>query len=682
MKRIILLLILPILSISMKAQVDRSVQPKPGPAPEINLEKPVTFKLKNGLEVLIVENHKLPRVTASLTLDNPPIIEGEKAGLSDLTGSLLGNGSKKLSKEKFDEQVDYLGARVNFWSTGARASSLSKYFPEVFGLMADAALNPVFTQEEFDKKIKQTLDGLKAEEKSVKAVSNRVRKAIGYGENHPYGEFTSKESIQKITLDDVKKHYNTYFKPNKAYLVIVGDVNPKEVKKLVKKYFKKWEKGGIKTPEFPQPKNVAKTEIDFIDMPNAVQSEVGVVYNTKLQMKDPDYHAVLVANQILGGDFNSYLNMNLREKHGYTYGARSGINPDKYASMFRTSASVRNEVTDSTVIQTLKEINRIRTENVTEENLKNVKAGYSGKFVRALEKPRTIANYALNIKTNDLPEDFYKNYLKNINAVSVSDVKRVANKYFDADHARVVVVGKAVDVLPNLEKLGYKINYYDKYGNPTSKPKMSKPIPKGVTVKTVVDKFIKAIGGKDKINSVKSIKQKFNAEIQGQKIDLTNIAMAPNKRASIVGAGGMVMQKSVFNGKDGYTMARGMKKPLDAEKLEKAKNETQPISELGLLKTGELIAIEPIDGKDYYVIKNNDEKVYFDVESGLKSRILKTQKAPNGKEVTQVIRFLDYKDVDGVKLPHKILVPMGPMTLEFKAVETKINQDVSDADFE
>jgi predicted Zn-dependent peptidase len=666
----------------MKAQVDRSVQPKPGPAPEINLEKPVTFKLKNGLEVIIVENHKLPRVTATLTLDNPPIIEGEKAGLSELTGSLIGNGSKKISKEKFDEQVDFLGARINFWSTGARASSLSKYFPEVFKLMADAALNPVFTQEEFDKNVKQTLEGLKTQEKNVTAIANRVRKSIGYGKNHPYGEFTSKESIKKITLSDVKNHYNTYFKPNNAYLVVVGDITPDQVKKMVKKQFKKWKKGEIKIPKFPQPKNVAKTEIDFIDMPNAVQSQVGVVYNTKLEMKDQDYHSVLVANQILGGDFNSYLNMNLREKHGYTYGARSAINPDKYASMFRTTASVRNEVTDSTVVETLKEINRIRTEDVTEENLNTVKANYSGKFVRALEKPKTIADYALNIKTEGLPNDFYKNYLKNINKVTIEDIKRVANKYFDVDHARVIVVGKAVDVLPNLEKLGYKINYFDKYGNPTDKPKMSKPIPKDVTVKTVIDKFINAIGGKDKVNSVKTIKQKFVAEIQGQKIDLTKISMAPNKTASIIGAGGMVMQKNVFDGEKGYILARGAKTPLEGGKLDKLKKQLQPIEELSLIKNGKLTAIEPINGKDAYVIESDEDKFFFDVDSGLKIKVLKSKENPDGTKITQALEFLDYKEVEGIKLPHKILIPMGPMTLEFKAVETIINKDVSNSDFE
>ncbi len=682
MKRIVIILTTLILSVSMKAQIDRSVQPKPGPTPAINFEKPITFKLKNGLEVLVVENHKLPRVTATLTIDNPPVIEGDKAGLSELTGSLIGNGSTTLSKEKFDEEVDYLGARVNFWSTGARASSLSKYFPQVFELMADAALNPIFTQEEFDKNVEQTLDGLKTQEKDVKAIYNRVRKAIGYGKEHPYGEFTTKKSIKNITLKDVKKHYNTYFKPNKAYLVVVGDVNPKEVKKLVKKYFKKWKQGTIPEPTFKTPTNVAATEIDFINMPNAVQSQVGVIYNTKLDMNDPDYHAVLVANQILGGDFNSYLNMNLREKHGYTYGARSSINTDKYASMFRTSASVRNEVTDSTVVQTLKEINRIRTEDVSEENLKTIKAGYLGKFIRALEKPRTIANYALNIKTNNLPEDYYKNYLKKINAVTQDDVKRVANKYFNADNARVIVVGKAVEVLPNLEKSGYKINYFDKYGNPTSKPKMSKPIPKGVTVKTVVDKYIQAIGGKEKLNAVKTISQKFQAEIQGRKIDMSIKKMTPNKSALEVSMGGMVMNKEVFNGTTGYEISQGKKTDIKEDKLEKKKANTSIFDVVSLEKTGKLIAIEPVNGKDMYVVEEENTKIYFDTETGFKVREAKTQKLPNGKEVIQSAEFLDYKEVNGIKFPHTFIIPAGPMKLEFKLVETKINEGVTDADFE
>ncbi len=682
-KNIIILVAFVFTIISTQAQVDRSVQPKPGPAPKINLKNPQTFTLKNGLQVLVVENHKLPRVSAQLLIDNAPISEGEKAGLSGITSGVLGNGTTNISKEKFDEEVDYLGARVSVYSSGASAKSLSKYFPKVFNLMADAALNPLFTQEDFDKKINQTLDGIKSGEKSVSVIASQVRKALGYGKNHPYGEVTTKETLKNITLEDVKNYYNTNFKPNNAYLVIVGDITLKEAKKLVKKNFKKWKKGTLTAPNFEKPTNVAQTEINFVNMPNAVQSEVAVLSTTQLEMSDPDYHALLVANQILGGDFNSYLNMNLREAHGYTYGARSAINDDKYASMFRTRASVRNMVTDSTVIETMKEIHRIRTENVTEKNLANVKAGYVGKFVMALEKPKTIANYALNIKTNNLPEDFYKTYLQKINAVTIEDIKRVANKYFSEDNARILIVGKAIDVLPNLEKLPYKINYFDIYGNPTEKPELTKPIPKGVTTQTVIDAYVKAIGGKDKVKAITSVLQTSQASMQGRVLDMTLKLMAPNKTAILLGMGGMVLNKSIFNGSTGYSESQGRKTPIEGIELELAQKGTAPFEELALVKTGKLTGIELVNGEENYVIKTADgATMYFNVASGLKTQGSKTSKGPGGKEITQTFEFSDYKEVNGVKFPHLMKMAMGPMTLEFKTTEIKINEGLSDADFE
>lgn len=685
MKKVILVLSFVFTVVIMQAQIDRSIQPKPGPAPKINLKKPSSFTLKNGLQVLVVENHKLPRVSVRLMIDNPPIVEGNKTGLGALTSAVLGSGSSNISKEKFDEEVDYLGARVNIRSNGATANSLSKYFPRVFELMADATLYPLFTQEEFDKNVKQTLDGIKSGEKSVSNIANQVRLAIGYGKNHPYGEITTKETVENISLKDVENFYHTNFKPNNAYLVIVGDVTVKQVKKLVKKHFNKWKKGDLNISEFNAPTNVSKTEINFINMPNAVQSEVAVLSTTLLKMSDSDYHAVLVANQILGGDFNSYLNMNLREAHGYTYGARSSLNADKHATMFRTSASVRNMVTDSTVTQTMLELHRIRTENVTAKNLANVKAGYVGKFVLALEKPRTIANYALNIKTKKLPENFYETYLQKINAVTIADIKRVANKYFSKENARIVVVGKAIDVLPNLEKLPYPINYFDTHGNPTEKPEMNKPIPAGVTLQTVLDNFITAIGGKNKVNAVKSVMHKSQGSMQGQTLDMTMKYMTPNKNGMQleIAAMGMTISKSVFNGTTGYSEAQGQKKPLEGNDLEEAKNGSAPFEELGIVKNGELIGIENINGSDAYIVKTGkDSKSYFDVKSGLKIQASKTQKGPGGKEMTQVFEFSDYKEVNGIKFPHMMKMAMGPMTLEFKTTEIKINEGVTDADFE
>lgn len=681
--KIVSLIILFLLSITVTAQIDRSQQPKPGPAPKINLGKPSTFELKNGLKVLVVENHKLPRVSATLTLDNPPIFEGEKAGVSSLTGSLLGSGSKTISKDAFNEEVDYLGASVSFSSQSARLNSLSKYFPRVLELMADAALNPNFTQEEFDKERNKLIDGIKSNEKSVAAIAGRVQNVVMYGKNHPYGEFTSQETANNVTLNDVSNFYNTHFKPNNAYLIIVGDVTVKEVKKLVTKHFSNWKKGVITSANLPEVTNVAKTEINFINMPNAVQSEVAVVNTFQLKMSDPDYHAVLVANQILGGDFNSYLNMNLREARGYTYGARSRVSEDKYIGSFKASTSVRNMVTDSTVVETIKEITKIRNEKVTDEALKTVKAGYTGKFVLALEQPSTIARYALNIKVNKLPENFYETYLEKINAVTIDDVQRVAQKYFSVDNARIVIAGKAVDVIPNLEKSGYKINYFDIYGNPTAKPELSKPIPAGVTINSVFDNYYKAIGGKEKVKSIKSTLTTADATIQGMALQMVTKQMAPNKYATSVSMMGNVMSQTVFDGEKGYAMQMGQKMPLEGNPLEKMKSSTFPFAEEGYLAKATLEKIEQVNGKDTYVVKVGDDTVInYEVASGFKVSETVKSKLPNGQEVSQSVNYSNYTDVNGIKFPFSLKMTVGPQQLDFTIKEVKINEGVVAADFQ
>ncbi len=447
----------------MQAQI--IPQPKPGEAPVVKIGKPQTFQLENGLKVIVVENHKLPRVSFNLTIDSPPYTEGSKKGVSDLMGTLLGNGSVKISKTAFNEEIDLLGADVNFRSNGVSGNCLSKYGVRILELMADGALNPNFTQEEFDKEKAKLIESIKSNEKSVPAVAGRVKNILTFGKNHPSGEFLSEEGIKNVTLFDVKKDYENYFVPTDAYLIIVGDVKLPETKKVVEKLFSEWEKASPPDLSFSEPKNSLFAQINFIDMPNAVQSEVSVVNLVNLKMTDPDYFATIIANQILGGDFNSYLNMNLREAHGWTYGARSSIAGDKRISRFEASTQVRNAVTDSTVVEILKEFKKIRTEKVSDEMLTNVKAGYIGRFVMQIEKPQTIATYALRTETQNLPLTFYENYVKNINAVTPDDVMKAANKYFLEDNCKIIVVGKATDVLKPLQNLKMPIYEFDKFGS-------------------------------------------------------------------------------------------------------------------------------------------------------------------------------------------------------------------------
>ncbi|MBL7866883.1 MAG: insulinase family protein [Flavobacterium lindanitolerans] len=663
----------------MQAQ-DRP-QPKPGPAPVINIGKPETFELKNGLKVMVVENHKLPRVSYNLTLDNAPYAEGDKKGVAEITSALIGSGTKKMSKDAFNEEIDFLGANIGFSANGAYASGLSKYSDRILELMADGALNSVFTQEELDKEKTKLIEGLKTQEKSVQAVASRVEDVLVFGKNHPNGEYLTEESINKVTLNDAIMNYTTYFVPANAYLVITGDVKFKDVKKAVEKYFGSWKKATAPVITYADPKDVQYTQINFVDMPNAVQSEISLVNVSNLKMTDKDYFAVLLANQIIGGDFNSYLNMNLREAHGWTYGARSNIRGDKYVGKFKSNTQVRNAVTDSAVVEFFKELKRIRTEKVAPDMLKNVKAGYIGNFVMQIQKPGTVARYALLTKTQNLPADFYENYIKNINAVTADDIMRVANKYFLADNTRVIITGKGSDVLPGLEKLGIPMFYFDKFGNQVDKPVAKKAVPAGVTAKTVFDNYIKAIGGDKNAKSVKTVFSTLNGKVQGIDVTMTRKSSAAGKKVDEVKGMGQTLSKEVFDGTKGYESAQGQKEDYSADKIANAKFYSLPFPELTLAtKPGiTLSGIESIDGKEAYAIKDGKKTLYYDVTTGLKLAEANTEEM-QGQQMTQVVSFSDYKDVKGVKVPFKTTLNVG-IEIELTASDVKINEGVSDADF-
>ncbi|HHC79528.1 MAG TPA: insulinase family protein [Flavobacteriia bacterium] len=683
--KIISMICLFFLSLSLSAQIDRTKQPKPGPAPKINLGKPKTFELKNGLKVLVVENHKLPRVSATLTIDNVPMSFGDKKGVENLLGGMLGTGSTTIPKSKFDEEVDYLGANISFWDEGARASSLSKYFPRVLELMADAAFHPVFSQDEFDKQMKQGLDAIKSSENSVTAIANRVQSALTFGKNHPFGESMSKETLEKVTLGDVKNLYNTYYKPNNAYLIIIGDVKFKDIKKKVKKLFGTWKPGELPKKELPAVTNPSETEIDFIDVPNAVQSEISVRNAVKLHMNDKDYYAALLANQILGGGGTARLFKNLREDKGYTYGAYSRIGSSRYASVFAASAAVRNAVTDSAVVEFVKEIKKIKTTPISAGELKLAKAKYVGNFVRALERPSTIANYALDIERLGLPEDYYENYLKNIDAVTIEDVQKAADKYFKIDNARIVVTGKGVDVADKLEKLGYKVNYFDKYGNAIEKPKFSKPIPKGVTAKTVIENYIKAVGGLDKLKAVASVVTKYEANAMGSTI-LVEEKRVADKYKNTTYVNGAPMATVVANDTEMYMKQGANKIPMPKAMLDDLKDSFGTFVELSYLNNDKvkLTGIETVEGKDAYIIevpgKTVSATLFYDMESGLKVKEISVVNM-GGRTQKNESLLSEYKEYDGIKFPVKKVGSFGPQKVESTLKEVLINKGVSEDDF-
>jgi predicted Zn-dependent peptidase len=675
--------------IMAQTKIDRSKRPKAGPAPVISIADPSMYKLANGITVLVVENHKLPKVSATYSIDAGPVKEGNKTGVMNIMGAMLGEGTTTMTKAQFDEAVDQMGADVNLFSSGGSTSALTRYFDNAFGLMVQALRSPAFPQESFDKIKSQALTGLKAQEKSAKAISGNVVGALSYGLDHPDGEFQTETTINAITNDDVKKAYAQYITPSRGYLTFVGDIKPEQAKALAEKALGDWKGTALSLPQLKPVPNPLKTEVDLVDVPNAVQSEITVTNLVSLPMNSPDYFPVLLANQILGGGGEARLYMNLREKHGFTYGCYSSINAGRFQTSFSVQTSVRNEKTDSSVLEILKEINRIRTQKITAEELHNTKALYNGTFALRLEDPALTASFASNILINNLPKDFYRTYLQKINAVTIEDVQRVAQKYFNYSNARVVVVGKAETVKPGLGKLGYSVKSYDRYAKPVTAQTTAAV---KVNAADIISKYITAIGGAAELKKISSVSMTGEMAMQGMKLNVTQKKMEPNMELMEMVMGGNPVVHVVFDGKAGYQSQMGQKKEMTAQDIAEKKDAKGIFPQLfygdGSYKL-EVAGTDKVAGKDAYKIKitgpsGKISTEYYDLATGYLVKEETTSKE-GGQESTQSIEYSNFKKVGNVLFAFtnsfSIQTAGGGQDFVIEMKDIKTNEGVAAGDF-
>lgn len=682
MKRL-LTIALTFVVVATTAQIDRTKLPEPAPAKELKLGDYEKFTLKNGLTVIVAENHKLPTISWTLSLNSGPITEGEKAGYAGIYGQVMSAGTATKTKEELNEEIDFMGAFVGAGATSISAFSLSKYKEDVLGIMTDMLYNPSFPQDEFDRAIEQTLTGLQQAKDDPNGIAGRIRGIVNYGKDHPYGEASTEETVNNISIEDLKQHYANYFKPNIAYLVITGDITKREAQKLAKKYFADWKEGDVSKETFEAPKAIDETVISLVDRPSSVQSVISISYPVDNKPGNADVTTVSVMNQILGGGGSARLFMNLREDKGYTYGAYSSLGSSRYSATFNASASVRNEVTDSALTEFMNELKRIREAEVTQEELDLAVNSMRGSFARSLESRGTVAQFALNTELNNLPEDYYANYLKRLEAITPADIKRVAQKYIRPEKANVVIVGKAEEIVEKLKSFA-PINFYDLEGNPTEDP--TKKVIADLSPRTIIDKYIEAIGGLTVLDGVNTIVNKSSATLAmgGQSMTLGRAVyqQGPDKFADVqtIPMQGDVFQ--IYNAGDAYVVAGGQKQALPAPFVALMKYQGTLFGERFYEEIGfELTykGVSKVNDKDAHRIEVNLGEMsvneYYDVESGLKVRI---ELGPSG-----TIDLSDYREVNGVMIPHNFAQKGGqlPVTLEFKSEEVVVNGEIDQTIF-
>ncbi len=665
---------------SMAQNMDRSKAPKPGKAPVIQVGDPVKFTLANGLQVFVVKNTKLPKVSATLALDYDGFKEGDKAGVAEMAGALLKRGTIKKSKAELDEAVEFLGGSLSTSAQSASVASLKTNFPALLNLMAEVVLQPALSNTELEKIRTQTLSGIESNKDDADAIAGNVVKKLVYGANHPYGEMMTTKTVNNVTLNDVKTFLSTYWKPNVAYLVFVGDIEPSAAKALAEKSFGAWEKGTIAKQDFPKPTQPAQTYVAIVDRPSSVQSVVTIASTVDLYPGSANDIAGSVMNNILGGGFSGRLFANLREKHAFTYGAYSSLNSSRQIGFFQAEASVRNDKTDSSVQELLREINILRNELVGADELNRMKNYLSGGFARSLENPATIANFALNIARNKMPADYYQKYLTNLAVVDATKVKEVAQLFLKPSQLHIVIVGNAKQIAKGLDKYG-PIKYFDIEGNEVAAPVEAKA-DASLTPAVLMDKVIAALGGQAALNNVKDIQYKGKAALMGREIEMSQTKVLPGNAIVTMSMGGMVVSKqAVVNGK--YSVAQqGMEAPMTDE-LKENLNETATLyPETIFVKNGYKLKIagaDKIEGADVIDLEvtTPSGKVshrFYDSKTFLLAKVATTQEVPGRGSVTQQQFFKEYKSIGGVQIANEEVLDLGQFKLNVKYSDIKVNQ--------
>ncbi|HUO34579.1 MAG TPA: pitrilysin family protein [Candidatus Acidoferrum sp.] len=427
---------------------------------QVKLPRPEVVKLSNGLTVLLLENHKLPTISVTMWIRPGQLADPKDLpGLAAFTADMLREGTTTRTSDQIATQVDSLGATLDAESdfgvsyTTVAASGLSNTSGQILDLMSDVVLHPTFPADELAKYKERQLADLEQNLSSPGFLAQRAFHRVLYGDFPAAITSATKASIEKVTVEDLRKFHDQHYVPGNAILGVAGDFQSPEMRTLVEKYFGGWSGAAEHEETLPEMPAAQASKITLVDRPGSVQTYI-VAGNRGIRRVDPEYFDLAVMNQVLGGGPQSRLFLDLREVHGYTYGSYSRFNADIYPGDWQALAPVRTPVTDGSMTQFLYEFKKINNEAVPQEELGEAQRAIVARFALSLEQPAQILNSWLTVHYFKLPADYWDTYPKHISAVTVSDVQDAAKRFVDLDHMQWICVGDRKQIEDVLKKYG------------------------------------------------------------------------------------------------------------------------------------------------------------------------------------------------------------------------------------
>ncbi|MBI5083780.1 MAG: insulinase family protein [Acidobacteria bacterium] len=691
-------LILIILSALLAAGQTKQAPPAPGAPRPFEFPKAAFRTLANGLRVYVVEDHRLPLVSASLQiLAGNAVVPPEKSGLASMTAGLLREGTSTKTSQQLSKLIDTAGGSLSA-SAGDDVATIGMSFMKSYAglgmeLMADIARNPAFAQEEIDRQMRQAQSGLAVQYADAQYLAPIAASRAILG-THPYaypGDGTP-QTLRNIKRDDIVAFYKANYTPGRGWMAIAGDVTAEEGFALAEKYFGSWKGAAAADAKLPAPP-AAKPQVLIVDMANAVQTQI-VVGHLGVPRNHPDYIALTMANQIFGGSFNSRLNMKLRANEGLTYGASSAFEPNRQAGTFQCSTFTRTEKTAEAIRFIVDLLKEFKQNPATEAEFNEAKAYMIGKFGLDNETAGAVAARTLAMAVYGLPEDYYLNYRRTVQAITRQQVGEAVQRFLQPERLAIVAVGNSKEFAKALESYGpvrvIKSDDIDLVAANLEKEKPKVELSAGTAAqgKALVTAAVAAMGGLEKLRSIKDVSVKGKLKLtlpQGSFDAETETQILYPDRFKQVMKLPMATITQALDGASAWMAQGAMTQDMPAQlTAELAKGVPSAMGGIGLwLAAADGKAEVHATGPDEVLWKQGDFEVRasFDKATHLPVKlVMKTIGMGGPAEVENV--FGDFREVDGVKLGFTSSVTQnGQKVAEATTSEVKFNSGLKAESF-
>jgi len=652
----------------------------------IKMVEAKTFVLINGLKVILVNNNKLPFTSFKLHFDYSKILLDKKKGVDLVFNELWGKNGTKNKEASINNYKERTGTEISVNSKSIYIGGLSKYKNKNMEILADLAMNFSYTNKQFENTKARISDSLYFASNRNTFIVDAVARKLMFGLNNPVGESFSVKNIDSLKYKDIRDYHNAFFKPNNSYLMVYGDIKMWELKRMVYKYFNKYRKGDVIKGYHPQPYNLPKIEIDFIENYNSDSLSVwmGNVINT----------SGIDTNWLLERSNNSML---FDEKIGlfsteflHKYRIK---NIDAKSEHERKYFSIKYDISENDIAESItnsiSQLEKINSDTPLDSlHFSIFKDQISKKYIQNFRNPQKISDLYLMYYITGFGKYLVPNLMEIIDTISIVEINKSLKREVEPKKLRIVVCGKPGIAVPRLEKLGYSIKYYDQFANTAFPPSLDRAVPDSINVNDVISKYISAIGGEDKIKEVKKLLQWWVIDINNTKLYVKNKYMLPNKRLSTYSNKEVIVLKTVFNGEYGYVEKSGMITEFEGTDFLKLSMEKSIFPVMYYNDLGYILSLEsqiPLKGEECYKVRAEAPYglvtlLYFRINDGLLIR--KETLSSNSEKIENYTNYSDFKTFNDIIFPYITETLIGGKKTKLTLTQIKINdKNIRNRDF-